>query len=359
MTETLKNTLHDRASAPSFDPVDLAAIRRDGARTVRRRRAGVAVGGAVAAGAVVASLVVSLGGGDDGTDGVPVAVDPGTTSTAEVTWVEGSTLHRAVSGDLDLGREAVAYVRTSVGFVFADAEGAVFSTTGGEATQVGSTDADAISLVSDPARPVAAWLDSERSGIVTYDQASGADLTLEDRVVGRDPRLTALDGTTAYLDTGGRARRIDLVDGTVSTVEGPMGPVLDASGDLVAIDTNGQGVVFSDAGSTTVVPQTYSSDGTFSPDGAWFSGDADETDVFDTTTLERLSFDSPTFFATGYEWLDDETLVMIASESKGSPAQLLTCAVPEGTCETTVELDTFEAMEQRGFVFPFGEPVDY
>ncbi len=360
MTETLKNALTEHADAISFAPVDLRSIHRDGDRSVRRRRVGLTVSGLVAASTVaVATALAVLPGADDSSGRSPIATDPGALGTIEVTWVEGSTLHRAGSVDLDLGRPAMAFVRTSVGYVFADASGAVFSVVGADVERVGSTDPDAIRLLSDPAGPRAVWVDVDGSGIVTYDQASGADLTLKERFTDAVPVLTAMDGDTAYADVGRQARSVDLVTGETAVVARDGSSVLDASaGNLALGDDSGirlstQGRVSQD----TVLRDSYGDVGTFSPDGAWFSSDADQPQVVNTSSGERVTLDTPDFFATGYEFLDATTLVVISQASEEAPMTLLTCQVPEGTCTQVADLGSAAQLELTGFELPVGIPM--
>lgn len=357
MTETLKHALHERAGAVTFDAPDLDAIRAGGDRTLRRRRTGLVGGGLVAAGLVVATALVVPGPGS--TDDQVVATDPGTIgSTADVSWVEGSTLHRAAGEDLDLGREAIAYVRTSVGYVFADGEGAVFGVDDGGVRQVGSTDPDAVRLVADPSDPRAVWVDADGSGIVVHDQATGADLTLRERFTDAEPVLTAMDGDAVYAEVGDEARRLDLVSGETTLVAADGAAVLDAAGGLVALGSDSGIELQQPDGTRTTLRESYGDLGAFSPDGAWFTSDADEPHVVDVATAERVAFDVPEFFATGYEWLDDSTVVMISQQAGGAPVELLTCQVPAGTCTSATELGAFEELSDRGFVLPGGLPLD-
>ncbi len=65
----------------------------------------------------------------------------------------------------------------------------------------------------------------------------------------------------------------------------------------------------------------------------YYSSDADEPQVYDARTGERIALDLDYAFATGYEWLDGHRLAVLAQETGRSPVQLLTCAVPAGTCD--------------------------
>jgi hypothetical protein len=364
MTETLKHALHGHASAATFVAPDLDAIRAAGDRTLRRRRAGLAGGGLVAAGVVLATALAVAG--DPAADDRVVAADPGAIgSTVDVSWVEGSTLHRASGDDVALEQPAVAYVRTTEGYVYADATGVVHSLTGtGPAgvVEVGRTDPEAIRIVADPEGTLAAWLDADSGEVVVVDQTDDVARTVEvggDTVpLSGDAELTALDGATAYLGSGDEARRFDLTTGEVTPVAADGSRVVAAAGDVVVLGDDRGMRLLGPEGSTTTLREDYGDVGTLSPDGAWFSSDADEPQVVGTDSGERLTFDVPAFFATGYEWLDDTTLAMISQEAEGAPVELLTCAVPSGTCEAAAELGSFEDLSESGFVLPSGLPLD-
>ncbi len=351
------NALHEHVDAAAFTPPDLTAIHAQGHRALRRRRAGLVGAGFVAASLVIAAITLAVVAGPDNAGGkIPVARDPGA-GGPEVVWVEGATLHSTATGETDLGRRAVALVRTSAGAVFADEAGAIFAVAAGEVTQVGSTNPEAIRLVSDPAGPRAVWLDEEGTRIVSYDQATGADLVLDKRITDPGARLTALDGDTAYVSVGQEARSVNLVNGVVRVVAEDGSEVLDAADSLLALGSD-SGIRLSGPGPATVLRDDYGDVGTFSPDGAWFSSDADDPRVVDVATGDRATFDAPGFFATGYEWLDATTLVMIAQQSEAAPFELLTCQLPAGTCRPVAELGTYEQIAERGLVLPVGLPED-
>lgn len=354
MTDILKSALTEHADAASFERVDLAAIRLRGDRTLRRRRAGLAGGGLLAAGVAAAAVTLVVASGPDGSQGVPVARDPGSVAVDGVSWVEGSTLHQSGGDTIDLGRRPAAYVRTSAGYVFADDSGVVYSVVGETVTAVGRTDPAAIRLVSDPATARVVWLDGDRTGLVAFDQATGADITLEGRLRGTDPSLTALDGDAAYVTVGEEARRIDVVTGetTVEAVDGS--EVYDAAGERLALGSDDGIRLSGGAGRPLVVSESYRDIGTFSLDGAWFTSDADTPQVVDTRTGESVDFDVPDFFASGYDFLDASTLAMITEESDGAPVVLQICQVPAGTCEPVVELGSSAELSDNGFLLPIG-----
>ena len=62
--------------------------------------------------------------------------------------------------------------------------------------------------------------------------------------------------------------------------------------------------------------------GAFSPDARYYTADADELQVYDVSTGTRVGLDLDRGFATGFEWLDAETLVVLAAaEAETAPRQ--------------------------------------
>jgi hypothetical protein len=64
------------------------------------------------------------------------------------------------------------------------------------------------------------------------------------------------------------------------------------------------------------------------------------------------------WFATGYEWLDENTLALISAEDEQDAADLLTCDVRERTCAVVVaDIGTFEELVD-GFALPVGSTIE-
>ena len=99
--------------------------------------------------------------------------------------------------------------------------------------------------------------------------------------------------------------------------------------------------------------------GAFSPDGTHLTLDADSPEVFDLAAGTIVDFTGvPDFFATGYEWLDADTLVMISLESEESPVDVLTCSVSTGACEVAIEdLAASSDFEVGDVTLPTGESI--
>jgi hypothetical protein len=374
MTEKLKTLLHDRAETVAFGAPDLDAVIRAGDRRLRRRRGAAALGGLATVAVVGALLVPRLGGsGDD--DGRRVAHDPG--APAQVSWVLGSVLHDGAR-TVDLGFQVTSYVRTSAGIVATGPDGTVHSVIGGRTVDVGEVDAAHPHLVGDSEGPYVGWVNASGEGpaFLVLDQATGEITSngVAERGMGRaadaeDPAyFYAIDAHTAYWrDTRG-AVAVDLDTGDVRVVDAAARNGFD----IVAVE-NGQiafQVIPDDASSdgtaigtsrdtAMLIPRAYGSYGTFSPDARYYSSDADEPEVYDARSGERVTFDLDYAFATGYEWLDDSTLAMIAQDTPTAPVQLLTCQVPAGTCDVAVDdLGSFDDLLADGFVLPVGDPLE-
>lgn len=374
MTEKLKTLLHDRAETVDFAMPDLDALTSAGDRRIRLRR-GAAAAGSLAAVAAVGALMVTQLGGSGTEDGLQTVHDP--EAPAPVSWVLGSVLHDA-DRTVDLGFQVTSYVRTTAGIVATDPDGTVHSVVGGQATDVGEVDAANPHLVGDSEGPYVGWVNASGEGpaFMVFDQATGEITSngVAERGMGRaadaqDPAyFYAIDGHTAYWrDTRG-AVAVDIATGDVRVVD----PHARNGFDIVAVE-NGQiafQVIPDDASAdgtaigtsrdtAMLIPRAYGSYGSFSPDAHYYSSDADEPEVYDARSGERVGFDLDYAFATGYEWLDDSTLAMIAQDTPTSPVQLLTCRVPAGTCDVAVDdLGSFEDLVAHGFVLPVGDPLD-
>jgi hypothetical protein len=362
MTEKLKTLLHEQAESMDFAVPDLDSLTRTGDRRIRRRRATGLVGG-VAALAVVGGLAVTqLGGSDDVRRDPAPAGDPA--STARVTWAEGSVLHWP-GGSADLGHPIRAYLPTEVGYVFTDGAGAVFSAVEGDVSPVGTIATKQPRIVADHDGPHAAWVDP--SGplprVAVLDQTTGETRFYD--TAGLDS-VTAIDGDTVYGQAHGTALALDLASGTTSPVDAPSGAEVMAAEDGVIISDTGDGDGGADGdlvrrpdGTVVTLHQAYTSSATFSPDARWVSIDADEPKVFDTTTGQQVDIDvAGRVFATGFEWLAPDTLVMIASRNESGPVELLTCTVPAGTCASTVpDLGSFADLIPA-FAFPVGVELE-
>jgi hypothetical protein len=365
MTEKLKTLLHERASSVDFVAPDLDAMVRVGDRQVRRRR-GLGIAAGLAA-AVVTGLVVPVLRSDAPRD--QLAVEPA--STAPLTWVSGSVLHTPDS-ETDLGFAVQTYVRTASGYVFADTNGTVWSRVGGATTEVGRAPARDARLVSDTEGTLAGWVDpsGDRPAFVVLDQSTGKVTRYDEHTTSdmalladeSDPAVfSAIDDGSAYWRDQRGAVVVDLAGGEVRVVDADaggfdLGPMEDG---LFAFRV-GSGTAIGEAPDDIVRRiDAYGELGSFSPDARYFSSDANQPQVYDVASGRRVSFDlEGRGFATGYEWLDDRTIAMLAARrpTMDAKAELLTCTVPEGTCEPVAELGTFERI-QSSFALPIGQSI--
>jgi hypothetical protein len=351
---SLTDLLHEHADAMAFDPPDVAALERAGTRAVRRRRARAVLATAAAAVLAGAVAVVAVGGHHDPApvDGLP----------AGLTWVSGSTLHTA-DGDVDLGRGVVGYVRTADGIVFDDAERRVWSWTGGAPVQVGQAGARFQvgwpSLAGDTDGTRAAWVDQDR--VMVLDQASGATQSFP--VSGPESVLT-VDGTRLDLFAGERSRTLDLATGQSTT-----GPALAAEEDGSTITYASDGtLVGHPAGGDAVAWPGLTGEPVLSPDGHLAAvGSGQSTRPATILDLRRSSHhDLPLagVRAYPYEWLDDDTVVVLTLAHEDDHFQLQTCSASALTCRVVVA-DLGQGVHPPGeprangtqtFVLPIGEP---
>lgn len=371
MTDQLKTLMHQRADGVAFDPIDVATLTRTGDRAVRRRRTvrsaavGVTVLACVGAGAVVAR-------GRDGADQVRVA-DTGSLATDTYSWARGSVLHTGTS-QVDVGHPIKAYVRTALGYVFTDGEGAVYAVDDSGVRHVGATSTAQPVLVSDPRGALAAWVDptGPRPAFVVLDQASGA-VTRDDQHTtpemvpglegGSPAAVYAIVGTVVYRHDHRGAVAVDTADGSAQVLDATAGPRLGIAGagpGVVAFDTVRGTQVGATRATARPIDGLSGSPVEFSPDGRYVTSDSETLDVFDVADGNRIAFDLDRGFAFGLEWLDDDTLVVVAAQEPNddAAAELLTCTVPAGVCHTVVtSVGTFTELSADG-AFPAGIPFD-
>lgn len=347
MTGMLHDLLHERADDLGAPHVDLATITRDGDRRVRRRRTALA-GGLAAAVVAVAGGVAVLGGGAatspdtrrdrvaDGTDAAPVALS----------WVTGSTLHRAGQPDVDLGVGVRAWVWAGDDVVFTDAQRRV-RVWSGDALDVVGTSADVVpdreELLADGTR--VAWLGADGAWHVV-DTATGqtdSDGAGPYRADATRSQVTAFDGTTVY---GIDARGIvawDSATGEVSVLDQDAGrAVIDADGGVLLRAVGDRKAEVTGGGSPLTL--TVDSFANLSPDGGHVVAESDDVGLLlDTAT------GFPVLLATSYgwelpfQWLDDDTVAVLAYDTEDPQERdvprLLSCTVSTGECGSPITLD--------------------
>jgi len=365
MTEKLKMLMHERAGVPAFDPPDVEGLVRAGTVRARRRRLAVAAG-AVSVAAVVGGLAVAVTQGDDrGAEATAADTPP----TRSVTWATGSTVHTP-DGAYELDHPIAAYVRTSVGYVFTDGAGSVYSAVDDRVTRVGDVSATSPHLVADGDGPLVAWVDpsEEAPRFVVHDQSTGTTTVLDGDTEPGMGELADEENPAYVYGVDGRTVVWRDVRGAVAVdLDTGEQRVLDADArngfDIVAVEDGVFAFNAGDAGTAVgttrdeavVLENVYGSVAAFSPQASWVSVDADQPEVYDVGTGEKVTLDiDGRWFATGFEWLDDHTLAVIAARDEGGHYELLTCSVPAGACE--VAAPHLGAVGNERFVLPVGEP---
>ncbi|MDQ4054763.1 MAG: hypothetical protein M3237_18995, partial [Actinomycetota bacterium] len=289
-------------------------------------------------------------------------VDPttGPASVTAVTWATGSTLH-SPDGDSDVGHPVEIYVRTAAGFAFTDPDGVVRTLVDGVVTEVGRLDPDEPRLVGDADGSLVAWADRSgpRPSYVVTDLAGGRTHVLDDDVEAGPVLLDAVDGRTVYLQDGRGAVALD-VDSREASVVDPSAtdwPEIVAAEDGLIAFSGDDGVVVRAPGRGPVtLAGGFGDTAAFSPDGRWVTIDADQPRVYDARTGEPQTFTIEDEFATGFEWLDEHTLVLIAAATPGSTMRLLTCQLPDGTCAEAAVLGQPDRVEDT-LALPVGMPI--
>ena len=246
----------------------------------------------------------SSAGGPGG--GVPTATDPsGPSGPRQVAWATDSVIHDGTR-TVDVEDTVLAFVRTGTGYVFADPDGVVHSVVDGRITDVGRTDARKPRLVADQDGTLAGWVDvdGDRPGFVVLDQATGEttrnDEATEPGMGGladeQDPAyFYAISGDEAYWRDQRGAVAVDLTSGAVRVIDADARngfDIMDVEEGVVAFNANDDGTALGETRRGAVLlPQVYGSMGTFSPGAAFYSSDADEPQVYDARTGERIVLD--------------------------------------------------------------------
>ncbi len=368
MTEKLK-TLMDDTAAVDFAVPDVDAIAAAGDKAVRRRRAGLAFA-AVAAVAAAGLGGTALWNVADPADDRTVASDA---DADGMSWATGTVLHTD-EGPVDIGHPVRAYVRTDTGFVTVDARGQVRSVVAGDVTEVGRMAASSLYLASDHEDSLAAWLEplgDRRWQWVVFDQAEGERIA--ELPAGTGPEIpgvvVGLDDRHLYVTDAGGYARLDVDGGSAAATLDPPVP----AAQLLAVEDgvlawadpgDDDGASSYLVGRTEMeqveIPAVQGSEASFSPDARWVAFDADEPRVFDAGTGEQVAIDiGDRFFGSAYEWLDDDTVALIASAGETGPIELLVCEVPAGTCEVAEpDLGSFDGAVEEGFALPTGTTID-
>lgn len=381
MTGQLRTTLHRRAEQLDAWQVDLDAVVRAGDRRIRRRRTTLA--GGLAGVLAVAGGVTALVAREN-----PTQVQPAGQDAKPLTYAVGSVIHTG-TGTVDVGAKVESMVQTRWGFVYTTPDHRVFSEQDGDEHQIGQIPADGRLLESDDGWTTA-WQDPSQvirtwPGYTPGDSSSpdfDRTFTLSETSgwpSGSPPRLQAVsdghvwwfDGTDNFISEGW-----PLTSTAVWKDTNPpgSGTVVDAAGDQVLVKTD-TGMAVTTA---NLLPQNGAERGDWQPGGDlarlttqvkgidygdlapdgrhWFTDENDEFAVFDSATGQRQDPAHPGYaFAAPYQWLDDDTMAVIALKgtSGDDPVSLLTCHVSTNDCQVTVP----DVGHYGDFAVPVGEVV--
>ena len=237
-------------------------------------------------------------------DGLP-RLDPATTRlVTDGRWI-------AWSGAIDAGTATVYYYDTTTGRRLE--EGVEIDPTRPDSSPLVSLD-DGTAYLVDASGPILTTLPQDRGGTFAIHQIA-----------------EGLPGGETFIDArgGSIARYRDGVEA---------GPSWD---DVTPLEADGRPLL--------------QSRGQLSPDGSAFAPDADTIRVvgLDGTDETPDVGSEYAFFSTVYQWLDDDTVAVIAASADDERFALLRCVLSTGTCRTEVP----DLGAQRPFALPTGEAL--
>lgn len=197
------------------------------------------------------------------------------------------------------------------------------------------------------------------------DQASGEIRRFPVHGVGG---VIAVDGRTLYAGDDRRVMAIDVDAGTATQI-GTTGYAIGFEDGRTA-RRSGNGNLFvtasapGDRAPTGLAHSSSGFDVRFSPDARWLSlvtglKDSYEVHVYDTDSGRRVDLPTGPGTVSAYEWLDEDSLVVLSLETPASHYRLLSCTVSEPQCAVAVpDLGEGEAdaAEGAGFALPIGAP---
>lgn len=375
MTGLLKDVLDEQANDLGAPSLDLAAIRRDGARRVRRGR----VTGAAAAAAAVAVMAGGVALVDPFADEPGVATAPA--SPRQLSYAVGNEIH---VGDevIETAEPVRSYVLTDTGPVWTTPDGDVMMRLhDGRDVFIGQTSTDGYYLKADDTGTLVAWMQFSPGAppdLVVYDTAAYQEVlvtsegTREGMGAFRDARdvayVYAVDGRSVYWHNERGAVLTD-VDSGESTVLGEANgftigdvadgqlaytPVLEGSEAAEAVTRVGPSL-------TEGLEIPHSGNPYLSPDAGYVSFEAsDVMVVVDTATGEEVTPELPGYeYKVVYTWLDDDTAAVFGIESLGGdsttvPLDFLACDIPTGECTKVSSAQ----VTMGDFALPVGEHID-
>ncbi len=377
MTGTLKDLMTERADAASPPRVDFDAIIRTGDSRVRRRRVAAGVATAAVAAVVAVGVPVVVDHSSSQPNG-PVQPAAGKYVDPQTTYAIGSVFHY---GDqlVDVSPHKVAtFVQTDDGFVFTDASGAIFFTSGGEAEQIGfSGQPYGRQLAADDSGSYVGWVDTSArpaAEFVVYDTSSRSELvrtsegnlTADERTAEFDlPMIGAIDGESAYWHSSAGITAWGLRSDTGQLLapdanyqwlqDVAAGQLAKMSGDGQQTSGDRQGVVVS-ADPAAFAPVFDGWFANLSPNAeSLYTDAADEVKVFDVQTGDDRTPDHAGYpFIALSQWLDEDRFVAVgikAGNQESDPLDLLTCSISSEECTVTVP----EVGRVNDLTLPIGE----
>ncbi len=373
MTGTLKDLMTERADEASPPHVDLDAIIRAGDSRVRRRRVAVGAGATAVAASVALGLPAVL---NSPSPDQSRSVQPAAAEFAErqVTYALGSTIHYGDQQiDVSPAQKITTFVQTDDGFVFTDASGAIFFTSGAEVEKIGfSGQPYGRQLAADDSGSYVAWVDTSArpaAEFVVYDTTSRSEVvrtsegntpTTEQTGEFELPMVRAVDGSYAYWHSSEGITAWDLSTDTASVIA----PQANyhwlhdvAAGQLARMTADTQRTVVSDDPAATE-PVFDGAFANLSPSATYVYTDVDdELKVFDVQTGQERTPEHPGYPFVGLtEWLDDDTFVAVgikAGNQESDPLDLLTCSISSEECTVTVP----EVGRVNDLTLPIGETL--
>lgn len=171
----------------------------------------------------------------------------------------------------------------------------------------------------------------------------------------------AIDDGTAYWrdERGAVATDLTTDEATVIDAEARNGfDIVDVEDGLIAFSTEQGTLVGQSRGDGVEFEGAYGSMGDFSPDARYYTSDAEEPQVYDVAAGGQVALDLPGYaFGTGFGWIDDDTVVVLAAKTERSSVEMLTCEMTTGRCTAYVDdLGTFEEIT-GSFQLPVGETI--
>lgn len=362
MSTTLREVLAQRAEGAGSANLDIEQLVGLGESRLRRRRLTVVLGSAAVVVMIALALGSALNGSADHGDG-PVdhpKQDDTRVTPRQLLYSEGRLLSHD-PGIIHFGNREVRTSDTTVhmdvtddGFVYVAGSDVWFSD-GGAPERIGSDPCNPATdevrggvrytspsgvntdkVVSGNAGSLVAWFDC--SDLVVFDtrlvqevrrqpmEPGNLEAIIGEHVYFSHERLFVYDVTTGRIRTAAHQAYVE------ELLNHPRGLFV---GDTrqSGTATDGIGQVFHDVGSR-LLPWT----------GLWSSEEPAPTKAFDTATGQAVKLLLPTGYNadpdedfTLFEWLDDDTVALVAQFGGNGAGDILVCRLSDGRCEVALQ----------------------